>query len=208
MKPVSATFFVQNYNRQLYLFLHDAATRLNTEIYFQRDSKHRLGTFMVKGADVPARVYVRRNLPLGHFLIILCHELGHAMVWREYGNRAQAHGEEWKFAFKMLLRIAMSLYEFDEEWKTEALYQLEKPRVTYENPEADAEMKDGEIQVRDLPDGAEFVWKEKAYRKISLQRTRVLCQRLDDRRKYLFVGKAVVKHNLPESDEGEPGRVG
>jgi len=44
-----------------------------------------------------------------------------------------------------------------------------------------------------LPDGAEFVWKEKTYRKISLQRTRVLCQRIDDRKKYLFIGKAVVK---------------
>ncbi|GEM_PF-1797823 len=193
MKPVSATFFVQNYNRQVYLFLHDAATRLNTEIYFQRDSKHRLGTFMVKGNNIPARVYVRRNLPLGHFMIILCHELAHAMVWREYGHRAQPHGEEWKFAFKMLLRIVMSLYEFTPEWKAEALYQLEKPRVTYENSDAEIEIQEGETRVKDLPDGAEFVWKEKTYRKISLQRTRVLCQRIDDRKKYLFIGKAVVK---------------
>ena len=110
MKPVSATFFVQNYNRQLYLFLHDGATRLNTEIYFQRNSKHRLGTFMVKGNDIPARVYVRRELPLGHFMIILCHELAHAMVWREYGHRAQPHGEEWsRNSRRSLARFSLKL---------------------------------------------------------------------------------------------------
>ena len=193
MKPISATFFVQNYNRQLYLFLHDAANRLNIEMCFQRSSKHRLGTFLVRDRSGIARVYVRRDLPLGQFMIVLCHEIAHAMVWREYGHRAQPHGEEWKFAFKMLLRIVMSLYEFSPRWKSEALIQLDKPRVTYENETEEPDESEGEIYIKNLPDGAEFFWKGKTYHKICLKRTRVLCQRVEDKRKYLFIGNAIVK---------------
>ena len=123
MKPISATYLSKTYNPEIAEFFSKAAEKLDVKFYFQRSAMHRLGTFIANGYKTTSKIYVKPNLDEEHFLIILAHELAHASVWREYGNNAQAHGEKWKFAFKILLKILLQLYRFKPEWEREIYSQ-------------------------------------------------------------------------------------
>ena len=191
MKPISATYLSKTYNPEIAEFFSKAAEKLDVKFYFQRSAMHRLGTFIANGYKTTSKIYVKPNLDEEHFLIILAHELAHASVWREYGNNAQAHGEKWKFAFKILLKILLQLYRFKPEWESEIYSQIESPKVTYER--TSKILNADEKYIEDLADGAAFLWKDKTYKKLYKRRTRVLCVRLDDQKKYLFISKAIVK---------------
>lgn len=188
MKLLTDSFLVFYFNESTAAFLKKSAEQLNVEYHFQRKAKLRLGSFRATDRNAVARIFVCKDLPPGQMLIVLCHELAHAMVWRENRRRVKPHGIEWQFAYQLTLKVAMELFPFDEEWKAEALRQIEKPRATYKMSPSDLELEAGQQTVASLPDGAVFFHRGNQYKKLHLRRTRFLCARVGSRRKYLFHG--------------------
>ncbi len=192
MKLLTDSFLVFYFNESTAAFLRKSAEQLNVEYHFQRKAKLRLGSFRATDRKAGARIFVSKELPPGQMLIVLCHELAHAMVWRENRRRVKPHGIEWQFAYQLTLKIALELYPFADEWKAEALRQIEKPRATYKMLPSDLELELGQQTVASLPDGAIFVYRGNQYKKLNLRKTRFLCARVGSRRRYLFHGSVGV----------------
>lgn len=192
MKTIPEEYFVWSLNQNTADFLQKTAAELRVRFGFQRNSKLRLGSFRAIESETFGRILIQRGLPSGQMLIVLCHELAHAMVWRQYGRRARSHGDEWKFAYTMLLKVATELYLFDDDWKPEVQNQINKPKATYKLDTAESIPGENECFIGDLADGERFFYKGTEYKRLKLNRTRILCQRLPGRKRYLFQAGVIV----------------
>ncbi len=192
MQAIPTDYLEWTFNTDTAGFLLQTAAELRVKFFFQRDAKLRLGSFRADDRETYAKIMIRRNLPPGHMLIIFCHELAHAMVWRHFGRRVKSHGEEWQDACRLLLRVSMQLYPYTPEWKAEALEQIEKPKATYRMNIEDVAPEKHQCLVDQLNDGQEFLYKQQRYIRLEKKRTRILCRQLPGRRRYLFQPEVVV----------------
>lgn len=64
----------------------------------------RLGSF--KGMHHGGRptIHVNSDLGLYSFLLVFLHELAHLVVMKQYGRKAKPHGDEWKNAYRSLVK--------------------------------------------------------------------------------------------------------
>jgi SprT protein len=64
----------------------------------------RLGSF--KGTRQGGRPTINVNSDLGpySFLLVFLHELAHLVVMKQYGRKAKPHGDEWKNAYRCLVK--------------------------------------------------------------------------------------------------------
>ena len=68
-----------------------------------KDRKSILGDYRHRTTDRNHRISVNGNLNQYAFLITLLHELAHLLTFEKWGNKVQAHGQEWKLVFGQLL---------------------------------------------------------------------------------------------------------
>lgn len=191
MKLLTDSFLVFYFNESTAAFIQKWAEELNVEFLFQRKAKLRLGSFKAQNQHSVAQIFIQKDLPPGQSLIVLCHELAHAFVYRQKVRKARPHGVEWQFAYRMMLTVALELYSFDSEWQAEVLSQIEKPRATTHHRENTDQQPD-HVHVKLLTDGTLFRYRNKEFRRVELRRTRVMCERIHDRKQYLFQGTVSV----------------
>ena len=62
-----------------------------------------LGNYRNSYANNNHKISVNGNLNKYSFLITLLHELAHLFTYEKFGNKVQAHGQEWKNEYSKLL---------------------------------------------------------------------------------------------------------
>lgn len=102
--PVSALPQILEYIR-LYK-VHLTITRTRKSVL--GDYRHTIG---IKNH----RISVNGDLNQYSFLITLIHELAHLVTFTQFGNRVDAHGKEWKAAYRQLLLQFMTPEIFPED---------------------------------------------------------------------------------------------
>lgn len=162
------------------------------------DRKTKLGDFRVK--DSQCYISVNRTLPAQAFLITYIHEVAHVVVWRK-GKKVRPHGPEWKNTFSELMQPVLTTPVFSEE----VLIDLQ---LYFKNPSASVlsntklyrqlYLKEEATLLQDIQVGGEFEFRNFTYQKLVKRRTRSLCLRLTDKRKYLISEKAVVRDHLTD----------
>ena len=80
-----------------------------------RERKSILGDYRHRTAAENHRISVNGNLNKFAFLITLLHELAHLLTFEKFGNRVQAHGQEWKAIYGQLLARFLSAHIFRED---------------------------------------------------------------------------------------------
>lgn len=166
-------------------YISHIAQSLNTSIYTMRKSSERLGVFRSDSRKEISRIAVRWDLENELLLLVLCHELGHAMVWRMYGRKALPHGKEWKFAVQQILRPAIEMYSFSGNWGRYAQQLALNPKATYKDNLANI-VGANMVRLKEIELNSIFIYKNNAYKKGPLRRTRYLCQSCTNRRQYAF----------------------
>ena len=73
--------------------------------------KTKLGDFRFSELSDKPTITVNGDLNPYSFLITSLHEIAHLNTFRNYGNSVQAHGLEWKNAFRELLEPILKLSE-------------------------------------------------------------------------------------------------
>jgi SprT protein len=156
-------------------------------------SRHsKLGTYHPPHNGHTHYITINGDLHPFTFLIILVHEIAHAITWERYRNRVRPHGAEWKNSYRNLMRPLLAQHVFPADVTLALEHYLgrayasivtdtELTRVLqrYQAPER--------ILLDDVPvdtifrltDGRRFRKKEKL-------RKRIRCICLDNRRFYLF----------------------
>ena len=140
----------------------------------------------------PNRVTVNKDLTPNAFLITYVHEVAHHRVHSRYGHRVEAHGEEWKQAFKNLMAPLLTEQFFAEPLLTGLRRHMQNPKAsTYSDADVTALLRQEDPRARhvvllsDLPKGSLFQIRDRWYVKGDTRRTRVVCREHRTKRSYL-----------------------
>jgi SprT protein len=89
-----------------------------------------LGDYRNAAGGKNHRISVNGNLNPYAFLITLLHELAHLLTYDNYGNRAAAHGMEWKNEYSKLLAQFLRHKIFPQDIEKALLKSLQNPAAT------------------------------------------------------------------------------
>jgi SprT protein len=89
--------------------------RYKVHLTITRDRKSILGDYRHATGRDSHRISVNGSLNKYAFLITLIHELGHLITFQKYGNRVNAHGREWKLAYRGVLEDFLKMKLFPQD---------------------------------------------------------------------------------------------
>jgi len=174
-------------------------TSRTVNIVLRKNRKTKLGDYKYDSGTGLHRISLNNDLDKYTFLITLLHELAHYDVSISKTANVSPHGVHWKAAFKALMAPVLH----NEVFPLVILAPLKK---YMQNPKASVgadvvlwsklNQHNGMLfdqSLVHLPDGSLFSFKNRRYKKIMLRRTRVLCQDVATKKKYLINGIAQVQ---------------
>lgn len=170
---------------------------LNVIFVIAKPRKTKLGDFRVSPSGKTHRISVNGNLNPYSFLITTVHEFAHLGCFLKHGNKVEPHGREWKNIYVELLEPFVERMVFPNDL-TKALHKhMSKPKASsctcpdlspalakYDNHQGEP--------LHSLGAGSLFQFMETTYRYVELRRTRVLCERISDGKRYLISKRAMV----------------
>jgi hypothetical protein len=141
------------------------------------------------------RITINGDLNVYEFLITFLHELAHLQIFEQFGNRVEAHGNEWKFAYAKLLQQFIELKIFPEDIQLALQKTIHNPAATasgethllkvlrkYNKPKSV-----NHITIEQLPIGSFFKTdKGMVFKKGLLRRKRYECLQISTGRLYAF----------------------
>lgn len=149
----------------------------------------KIGDFTFRRGHVP-RITINKDLHSYLFLITYVHEVAHLVVHQ--ARSRSAHGTEWKNTFRQLLEPLLDEQFFPADLLRELKRHMIDPMATtfsdptlsnvlrtYEHPSATRTL------LSEIPEGSIFEIRGRWFKKGIKRRTRVLCQELKSRKKYL-----------------------
>lgn len=154
------------------------------------------------------RITINGDLNVYEFLITFLHELAHLQTFEQFGNRVDAHGNEWKSAYGKLLLQFLTLNIFPEDIALALHKTMNNPAATasgethllkvlrkYNKPRSA-----NHITVEQLPAGSYFKTdKGMVFKKGILRRKRYECLQVSTGKLYAFSPIAeVIKVEIKE----------
>jgi SprT protein len=160
----------------------------------------KIGDFCFEGGKTP-RITVNQDLQSYLFLTTYIHEIAHLTVHLNHGRRAEAHGREWKEEFQRLLKPLLS----EEIYPADLLQALTAHMA---DPMATTYSDSGLMKIfrkyddhaltttllADIPRGSIFELRGRWFKKEETKRTRILCQEVKTKKKYLVPADAAVNN--------------
>lgn len=154
----------------------------------------KLGDFRAEFKGKPCRISVNHNLNKYAFLITLTHEFAHLLVWNKHKNQVKSHGIEWKTEFAKLMQVHLNNGVFPQDIQQVLVKHLKNPPAS---SGADVNLlkvlKKYDINtvavthLTDVPLGTLFsIENNKIFKKLEKRRTRVLCEEVATKKKYLI----------------------
>ncbi|MCA6363021.1 MAG: SprT-like domain-containing protein [Bacteroidetes bacterium] len=181
------------------------------KLKIKRSRQSKYGDYRAPLPGTNHQITINHDLNPYAFLLTLVHEVAHLLTYERHGHRVKPHGEEWKTAFKDLMRPVIRLDVFPADVRAAIISYMQNPAATscsdlqlmrtlrrHDDEQAKY------IHLETLPFDAVFMYNGRRFRKGEKRRTRYLCIELDTRRKYLFSALADVE---PEHREEMPPRV-
>jgi SprT protein len=170
------------------------------KLKIKRSRQSKYGDYRAPLPGTNHQITINHDLNPYAFLLTLVHEVAHLLTYERHGHRVKPHGEEWKTAFKDLMRPVMRLDVFPADVHAAIISYMQNPAATscsdlqlmralrrHDDEQAKY------IHLETLPLDAVFVYNGRRFRKGEKRRTRYLCIELDTRRKYLFSALADVE---------------
>ncbi len=171
--------------------------RIRFRISKSRNS--RFGDYQSPNRGGVHKISVNHDLNQFAFLITFCHEVAHLVQWEKHRDNVAPHGGEWKHEFRILLLnfIGKDVFPRDVEMALDK-YILNPKASSCADHELYRTLKKYDVNpvthLEELPLGSLFsIGTGKLFKKGAKQRTRFLCQCLDDKRMYYVSGIAEVK---------------
>lgn len=155
-----------------------------------RNSK--LGDFRADNHTKKITISVNHDLNPFLFLFTFLHEVAHLRVYRKFSLRVEPHGIEWKNEFYVLIKPFFEKDIFPQDLLRELVRHMKNPKATYN---ADVKLSQvfmkydkGDVSAKiflsDIPDDFCFRFRGKVYRKLTTNRSRVLCQEYNTNLKF------------------------
>ena len=160
----------------------------------------KIGDFCHHGGRTP-RITINNDLSSYLFLTTYIHEVAHLAVYLQFGRKAEAHGHEWKKSFQELLAPMLNEAHFPMDLLQALQLHMRDPMATMYSDAGlmrvfrtyDQHTSPTTL-LSEIPCGSIFELRGRWFRKEETKRTRVLCQEVKTRRKYLVPADAAVNN--------------
>lgn len=138
------------------------------------------------------RISINTDLNSYAFLITLCHEIAHLLVWNEFRNKVKPHGKEWQQAFRTIIKPLLTNRIFPEVLHNQLVKHMKSPKAS---ASADLDLlrllksydKEKTLTLEGIPEGERFVLSNgHPFIKGELRRKRFICLSLKNGRNYLI----------------------
>ena len=203
--------FIDNYKRSLAKYLPAAAVdsvfnylaQHSVHLHITRERYSKLGDYRWPWPGHPFHeISVNGNLNPYHFLLVLLHEMAHLDTWLQYKNTIQPHGHEWQANYARLINLYLPLFPTDVSVLLQR-YTARIPLSRTIEKQIDAQLRhynpdytpSQDITLNDLTPGTRFHIASRPghhFQALEKRRTRWICLKLEDGKKYLVSGTAVV----------------
>ncbi|MFZ5972284.1 MAG: SprT-like domain-containing protein [Bacteroidota bacterium] len=160
----------------------------------------KVGDFSCRPGATP-QITVNEDLHPFVFLITYIHEVAHLHVHQTHGNRAEAHGSEWKKRFQLLMEPVLHEGVFPPRLLEGLRVHLADPMAsTFSDPVITRLLRSYDPRtsqltlLSEIPEGSIFSLNGRWFRKGKIRRTRVVCKDMHSRRSYLVPVDAPVQN--------------
>lgn len=186
-----AAFLPDNTFEDVVAFIHHYKVHLTVT----KKRKTVLGDYRHAFRGQNHRITVNSNLNKYEFLVTLLHELAHLLTFEQHGNRAEAHGREWKTNYSNLLRKFIDKKVFPADIEKALQQSVINPAATANGEvqlimvlrKYDAKKREGYCHVAELPAGSFFQTDDKKlFQKGEKRRSRYTCTEIKTGLKYSF----------------------
>jgi len=169
--------------------------KVNFKITRPRDTK--FADFRVGMNGGPHMITINCDLNPYAFLTTTIHEFAHLGCYLKYGNRVAPHGQEWKGIYTEMLSSFLGSGLYPNDLETAIRKHIANPKAsTCSCPELSKALarydKTPGLLLHDMSLNSPVVFNGVAYAVEEKRRTRFLCKRLADGRKFLISGRAKV----------------
>jgi SprT protein len=206
-----SVFIVMTFEKvQSILQLHTPALAINYCLelwyFYKFDFKLRksrltkIGDFTFRTGKAP-RITVNQDLHPFMFLTTYIHEVAHLETHKKFGARVESHGSEWKNCFKELLNPVLTKEVFPDELLEGLRAHMADPMATtFSDPALMRIFRKYDERalavtlLSDIPVGSVFSLRGRWFTKGHARRTRVLCQEIKSKKKYLVPIDAPVEN--------------
>jgi SprT protein len=169
------------------------------ELKITRSRQTKVGDFTSRRTKNHPRITLNNDLNPYMFLMTYVHEVAHLRVYLQYGNRVDAHGEEWRSTFTNLMLPLLWEHIFPESILHVLRRHMINPKASsYSDQELTHAFRQFDknanqvVLLSTLPEGSIFQLQGRYFRKGKLRRTRILCQEIKSKRQYLVPADASV----------------
>lgn len=197
---------LHKYTQQLKKFMPEAAapdiarwiSDLKVQFVVSRPRRTKLGDYRVSGDGKNHRISVNGDLNPYSFLVTTIHEFAHMGCFLKHGHKVAPHGSEWKGIYTDLMHTFLGRDIFPTKLENSIRLHIARPKasscscpvlskalVEYdENPATFL----SDLKINDV-----FRFNDYEYRYLEKRRTRCLCLRIADRRRFLISVRANVE---------------
>ncbi len=158
----------------------------------------KLGDYRYDPTSHRHTITVNNDLNPYAFLVTYLHEVAHLITFKKYKRSVAPHGEEWKEAFKDLMRPVVMNKVFPPDLNTRIINYMKNPKASSCNDHhltmalSQYDQSPGKT-LHQLEIGTLFRLGKKTFKKEALRRTRYVCQEVKTGRKYLISKSAQVE---------------
>jgi SprT protein len=165
-----------------------------------RPRQSKLGDYCYR-RDTGHQITVNANLNPYSFLVTYIHEIAHLQTFKQYGNRPEPHGKEWKQHFRNTFQPLLNPEILPAELIITLNEYLKNPAATTQGAKPlvnalrkyDINMDEDKIVLTQLQQGDNFELNGKIFTKGELRRTRFLCTDRQTGKRYVVANNALVK---------------
>ena len=165
-----------------------------------RPRQSKLGDYCYR-RDRGHQITVNANLNPFSFLVTYIHEVAHLQTFKQYGNKPEPHGKEWKHYFRETFQPLLKPEILPIELIIPLTEYLENPAATTQGAKPlmnalrmfDTHKDLDSIVLTNVEAGENFELNGRIFTKGELRRTRFLCTDRRSGKRYVIASNALVK---------------
>lgn len=175
-----------------FAYLNAMLTREKVTLHIKSPRNSKWGDYRSPFGGAGHRISINSDLNSYAFLITLCHEIAHLLVWNEYRHKVKPHGREWKQAFQSVIKPLLEHRIFPEALHRQLILHMKSPKAS---ASADLDLlrllksfdKEKALTLENISEGERFVLSNgHPFTKGELRRKRYMCTSLKNGRTYLI----------------------